>query len=141
MGRRGCHNAAIPSRTIVRTSLLVAKLNGEKLMTKRILTKEVLAGIPAMVARGQRAAEIAEALGCKLNTLKVRCSRARVSLRPLGSIRRPREQRSIKINKTALQLLKERAAASGKTESAIARELLEIIARDNLFDAVLDEAA
>jgi hypothetical protein len=111
------------------------------IMTKRILTKEVLAGIPAMVARGQRAAEIAEALGCKLNTLKVRCSRARVSLRPLGSIRRPREQRSIKINKTALQLLKERAAASGKTESAIASELLEIIARDNLFDAVLDEAS
>jgi hypothetical protein len=41
-------------------------------MTKRILTKEVLAGIPAMVARGQHAAEIAEALGCKLNTLKMR---------------------------------------------------------------------
>jgi len=119
----------------------IAKFNREKRMTKCILTKEVLAGIPAMVARGQRAPAIAEALGCKLNTLKVRCSKARISLRPPGSIRRPREQRSIKINKAALQLLKERAAASGKTESAMARELLEIIARDNLFDAVLDKAA
>lgn len=110
-------------------------------MKKRILTKEVLAGIPAMVARGQRATEIAETLGCKLNTLKVRCSQAGVSLRPPGNIRRPREQRSIRINRAALQLLKDRAAASGMTESAIARELLEIIARDNLFDAVLDKAA
>jgi hypothetical protein len=32
------------------------------------------------------------------------------------------------------------AAASGKTESALASELLEVIARDNLFDAVLDVA-
>jgi hypothetical protein len=61
-------------------------------------------------------------------------------VRPLGSFRRPREQCSIKINKAALQLLKERAAASGKTESALASELLEVIARDNLFDAVLDVA-
>ena len=120
--------------------MLVAKFNGEKLARKRILTKEVLAGIPAMVARGQRAAEIAETLGCKLNTLKVRCSQARISLRPPGSARRPRQQRSVKINKDALQMLKQRAVASGKTESAIARELLEIIARDNLFDAVLDDA-
>ena len=73
-------------------------------MTKRILTKEVLAGIPAMVARGQHAAEIAEALGCKLDALKVRCSLVQISLRPLDSFRRPREQRSIKINKAALQL-------------------------------------
>ena len=88
----------------------------------------------------QQTAEIAEALGCKLNTLKVRCSLVQINLRPLGSFRRPREQRSIKINKAALQLLKERAAASGKTESALASELLEVIARDNLFDAVLDVA-
>src|SRR5262249_49178766 len=91
------------------------KFNDERRMTKRILPKGVLAGIPAMVARGQRAAEIAEALGCKVNTLKVRCSQARVSLRPMGSTRRPREQQSIKINRAALQLLKDRAAASGKT--------------------------
>ena len=120
---------------------MLAKFDGEEPAGKRILTKEVLAGIPTMVARGQRAAEIAEALGCKLSTLKVRCSQARISLRPPGSTRRPRRQRGIMIDKAALQLLKERAVASGKTESAIAGELLEIIARDNLFDAVLDDAA
>jgi hypothetical protein len=37
-----------------------------------------------------------------------------------------------------LALLQRRAAASGKTEVALAQELIETIARDNLYDAVLD---
>jgi hypothetical protein len=36
-------------------------------------------------------------------------------------------------------LLQERAAATGKSRATIARELLETIARDNLYDAVLDQ--
>jgi hypothetical protein len=93
-----------------------------------------------MVARGRRAPDIADTLGCKLSTLKVRCSQARISLRTPGS-RRGRtggDERSIKISKTTLLLLQNRAAASGKTEATVARELLEMIARDNLYDAVLD---
>ena len=38
-----------------------------------------------------------------------------------------------------MMLLQERAAATGKSRTTIARELLETIARDNLYDAVLDQ--
>jgi transposase-like protein len=110
-------------------------------MRRRILTKAVLATIPEMVSRrGMRARDIAETLGCKISTLKVRCSQAGISLRPPGSRRgRPRsDERAIRLNRAVLALLQNRAAASGKTEAALARELIETIARDNLYDAVLD---
>ena len=110
-------------------------------MGRKILTKAVLATIPEMVAQGgMRADDIAEKLGCNLGTLKVRCSQAKISLRPPGSRRgRPRtDERNIRVSETALAQLQRRAAASGKTEAALARELLETIARDDLYDAVLD---
>jgi hypothetical protein len=51
-------------------------------MTRRvILTSQVLAGIPALVAQGLRKADIAKRLGCKEDTLQVRCSTAGISLR------------------------------------------------------------
>lgn len=111
-------------------------------MGRKILTKAVLATIPEMVERGgMRADDIAEKLGCNLGTLKVRCSQAKISLRPPGSRRgRPRtDERTIRVSEAALALLQRRAAASGKTEAALARELLETIARDDLYDAVLDD--
>jgi transposase-like protein len=110
-------------------------------MGRRILTKAVLATIPEMVAQGgMRADDIAEKLGCNIGTLKVRCSQAKISLRPPGSRRgRPRtDERTIKMSGDALALLQRRAAESGKTEASLARELLEAIARDDLYDAVLD---
>jgi len=94
-----------------------------------------------MVAQGgMRADDIAEKLGCNIGTLKVRCSQAKISLRPPGSRRgRPRiDERTIRLSGDALALLQRRAAAAGKTETALARELLETIARDDLYDAVLD---
>ena len=39
-----------------------------------VLTKQVLVGIPALVAQGNKPEAIAAQLGCKLSTLKVRCS-------------------------------------------------------------------
>jgi len=110
-------------------------------MRRRILTKAVLATIPEMVERrGMRARDIAETLGCKISTLKVRCSQARISLRPPGSrCGRPNSNEStIRLSRAVLTLLQNRAAASGKTEATLARELIEAIARDNLYDAVLD---
>lgn len=110
-------------------------------MGRRILTKAVLATIPEMVAQGNmRADDIAEKLGCNIGTLKVRCSQAKISLRPPGSRRgRPRtDERTIRLSGDAMALLQRRAALSGKSETTLARELLETIARDNLYDAVLD---
>jgi hypothetical protein len=47
---------------------------------KFILTKAVLARIPELVASGLSRSEIAERLGCKLSTPKVRCSQERIRL-------------------------------------------------------------
>ena len=99
-----------------------------------------MAGIPALVQQGLNAEAIATQIGCKVGTLKVRCSQAKISLRPPGSRRgRPRtDERTIRLSGDAMALLQRRAALSGKTETALARELLETIARDDLYDAVLD---
>jgi len=123
------------------TNYRTGMVNGMVNMRRIILTKAVLATIPEMVEqRGMRTHEIAEKLGCKVSTLKVRCSQARISLRPAGGRhgRSNSGERTIRLNRAALALLQDRAAASGKTEVALARELIETIARDNLYDAVLD---
>ena len=116
-------------------------VNGVVKMRRIVLTKAVLATIPEMVEQhGMRTHEIAEKLGCKISTLKVRCSQVRISLRPAGSRRRRSSSGEciIRLNRATLTLLQDRAAASGKTEAALARELIETIARDGLYDAVLD---
>ena len=46
-----------------------------------ILTREVLAGVPALVEQGLRKGDIAERLGCEESTLVVRCSIAGITLR------------------------------------------------------------
>ena len=108
-------------------------------MRRAVLTKEVLATIPQLVDSGLRSHDIAMKLGCKVTTLKVRCSQARISLRhPSRRYTRERHYGTIRLNKDALTLLQDRAAATGKSEASVARELIETIARDNLYDAVLD---
>jgi hypothetical protein len=109
-------------------------------MRRTILTKEVLSTIPQLVDSGLRSQDIAMRLGCKVTTLKVRCSQARISLCHPSRRHAPRERGygTIRLNKDALRLLQDRAAATGKSEAIVARELIETIARDNLYDAVLD---
>ena len=107
---------------------------------KWILTREVLARIPAMVASGSTRQAIADALGCKLSTLQVRCSQNGISLR-----RRKRPETefytNVRLNRDVVTLLRDRAARNGETVQALARRLLETVARDDLYDAVLDEEA
>ena len=109
-------------------------------MTRRaILTPQVLASIPALIAQGIGRAEIAERLGCKQSTLQVQCSNAGISLRT----RKRMELRGgepLALSHEALMGLRARAAAMGCSETQLASELLEMIARDNLYDAVLDSA-
>jgi hypothetical protein len=110
-------------------------------MTRRraILTRQVLAGIPALVAQGLRRADIAKRLGCKEITLQVRCSNAGISLRG----RKRMELRvgsRLTLSHEASVGLSARAASIGCSETRLASDLLEVIARDNLYDAVLDSA-
>jgi len=107
-------------------------------MSRRaILTPQVLAGIPALIEQGLRKGDIAERLGCKERTLQVQCSIAGISLRG----RKRMELRvgsPLTLSHEALVGLRARAASIGLSETQLASELLEVIARDNLYDAVLD---
>ena len=109
---------------------------------RRRLTKDVMAGIPVLVAQGMMAPAIADRLGCKLGTLKVRCSQAKISLRRPGAGPGRGRGRAIatRLSDTALDRFRKRAAAIGVSEAKLASDLLEVIAQDDLYDAVLDTA-
>ena len=129
-------------------------------MRLRILTKEVLTSIPVLVHQGMDAEAIAARLGCKVSTLKVRCSQAQISLRvpqevkvvplvPATKPPKPPKQKrcfafavptTLQLSKVAMSRLRQRAEATGMTEAELVTALLEVIAQDDLYDAVLDTA-
>ena len=126
------------------------------------LTKHIMAGIPTLVQQGLNAEAIAARLGCNVGTLKVRCSQAGISLRvprdfndvrlvPAPKPRKPKppnQKRSydlalltaLQLSRVAMSRLRQRAEAIGMNEAALASALLETIAQDDLYDAVLDPA-
>ena len=129
-------------------------------MRLRILTKEVLANIPVLVQQGMDAEAIAAHLGCKVSTFRVRCSQAQISLRvpqevkvvplvPVAKPPKPPKQKrcfafavptTLQLSKVAMSRLRQRAEAIGVDEAELVTKLLEVIAQDDLFDAVLDTA-
>src|SRR4051812_16979985 len=104
-----------------------------------ILTQEVLAGVPALVEQGLHKGDIAERLGCKESTLVVRCSMAGISLRGPKRLKLSAGV-SLTLSRETIASLSMRAAADGRSEAQLASDILEIIARDGLYDAVLDSA-
>ena len=125
-----------------------------------VLTKDVMAGIPVLVQQGLNAEAIAARLGCTVGTLKVRCSQAQISLRVPKEVKvvplvpapqppkPPQSKRcfafavptTLQLSKVAMSRLRQRADATGMTEDALVTNLVEVIAQDDLFDAVLDTA-
>ena len=110
-----------------------------------ILTRDVMAGIPTLVEQGLRKHEIAERLGCKESTLQVRCSIAGISLRTGISLRGQKRMElragvPLTLSRETIASLSVRAAAAGCSEAQLACDLLNTIARDSLYDAVLDTA-
>jgi hypothetical protein len=89
--------------------------------------------IPALVEEGLSDVEIASRMGWTLGTLRARCSQLKISLR-----RKTVNGRQIVLPQAVLDQLQQRAAIMGITTSALAAELLEVIARDCLYNAVLD---
>jgi hypothetical protein len=102
-------------------------------MTRK-LTDEIYDLIPALIAEGKTKAEIAETYGVTTSTLQVQCCRRGISLRQGG----PRIKLSLGLSDAALCALRMAAKARGKDETRLARDLLEAIAKDNLYGAVLD---
>jgi hypothetical protein len=129
-----------------------------------ILTKDVMAGIPVLVQQGLKAKAIAARFGCTVGTLKVRCSQAQISLRvpkevkvvplvPLAPLvpeptpPEPAKQElcvglavptTLQLSRVAMSRLRQRAEAMGTTEDDLVTTLIEVIAQDDLYDAVLD---
>ena len=138
-------------------------------MRRALFTPDTYAEVARLVAQNYRAEHIAAHIGCKLSTLKVKCSQARVSLRrpnwkerfaasptdlpkafvedklpaalPVKGQRRLVMQSSLLLSRVARSRLAQRAHEVGKSEVQLASELLEVIALDDLYDAVLDRAA
>ena len=99
-------------------------------------------------------------LAASVGTLRVRCSQAQISLRIPKEVKvvplvpaptppkPPRQKRSyafavpttLQLSKVAMSRLRQRANATGMTEAALVTKLLEVIAQDDLFEAVLDSA-
>ena len=114
-------------------------------MRKSRITDEMYATIPGLLAQGHSRFEIAARFGVKPNSLTVLCSQRGISLRKGGS-RLPRTSLSLRdeplqLGDDVLRSLREAARLMGRPPARLASDLLEKIASDSLYMAVLDEAA
>jgi hypothetical protein len=104
-------------------------------MRPRVFSDASFERIKAMVQENKSAEEIADAIGCTVSSLKVKCSQHRISLR------RPGHRRAYKhpsMTNFAHAKLRQKSKEMGITKTALMYALLEVIVRDNLYDAVLD---
>jgi hypothetical protein len=112
---------------------------------KSRITDGMYATIPGLIAQGHSRFEIAARFGVKPNSLTVLCSQRGISLRKGGS-RLPRTSLSLRdeplqLGDDVLRSLREAARLMGRPPARLASDLLEKIASDSLYMAVLDEAA
>jgi hypothetical protein len=123
-------------------------------MRKKLLTDGVLAQIPRwMKEEGLGPAEMAARIGCTVGTLRVACSRCHISLRrlsgsdvgrnrglPAGSTRAASTELDLKLPRQIRNQFQARAALFGMAEIELAALLLETIAKDDLYRAILDDS-
>jgi hypothetical protein len=121
-------------------------------MNRSRITDDMFARIPALLLEGTTKAQIAAMYGVTLGTLVVLCSKRGISLRK-GGPKPKRTKLSKRTNLTlrdeplplsdgVLKSLRETTRAMGKDSTArLVSDLLEKIASDGLYKAVLDEEA
>jgi hypothetical protein len=121
-------------------------------MNRSRITDAMFARVPALLLEGMTKAEIAAIYGVTPGTLVVRCSQRGISLRRGGSLpkrTKPPKRTNLTLPDEPLPLsdgvlksLSEAARAMGKDSTArLVSDLLEKIANDGLYKAVLDEEA
>lgn len=107
-----------------------------------IFSEVIFEQIESLVSEGKSAKEIADKIGCKLGTLRVRCSQHRISLRRTigmtGSRGNWPRKLVISINEETSLDLALRAAKHGMSRAKLAAALLETIVHDDLYSAVID---
>jgi len=89
--------------------------------------------IPALIEEGLSDLEIANRMGWTVGTLRVRCSQLKISLR-----RQNINGRQFVLPQATFDQLHWRATMMGVATSVLVAELLKAIARDSLYNAVLD---
>jgi hypothetical protein len=101
----------------------------------------VFSQIRSFVAQGLSAAEIAERIGCKLGSLRVKCSQTGISLRQVSattSASHLPKRLMISLPENVALDLQKQADKKGVSQATLAVALLDAITRDSLYDAVID---
>jgi hypothetical protein len=107
-----------------------------------MFTDAVIAALPGMVARGMTLDQMADEIGCTVSTLRVRCSQLKISLQGMSGRRGPIQPNtcrvSFRITHETMRALRKRADAMKLNADKLAAIVLEIVAADDLWAAVLD---
>ena len=113
-------------------------------MNRSRITDDMFARIPALLLEGTTKAEIAAMYGVTLGTLQVTCSKRDISLRKGGPLPKRTNltlpDEPLPLSDDVLKSLREATRSMGKDSTArLVSDLLEKIASDGLYKAVLDE--
>jgi hypothetical protein len=118
-------------------------------MSRALFNEGVFDHIRRMVAEGQKPAEIARVIGCTEGTLRVKCSINKLSLQgPNGKRRRwarrppepePNHPIQFELPRSVMGDLSSFAKKRGVSRNMLVTQLLELVVRDNLYMAVLDD--
>lgn len=106
------------------------------------LTQDKYDSIPALLEQGLKKAEIAAQFGVTPSTLVVQCSRRGISLSKYGPRGRRRTltfpEAPLDLSDSIMIALRGKARSMGIDAVRLARNLLETIVADDLYNAVLD---
>jgi hypothetical protein len=96
--------------------------------------------IRTLIEQGLSESEIACRMGWTVGTLRVRCSKLKISLRRHAKKRakQVKATENIALPRVVLDRMVRRAAAMGISVSSLAVDLLTTIDKDDLYNAVLD---
>jgi len=94
--------------------------------------------IRELVGQGFSNTEIANRMGWTVGTLCVRCSQLNISLRRSSKKVSLKRWTKVRVPDDLFEQLRQRAAAMGVPTQELVVALLKEIARDGLYDAVLD---
>lgn len=111
---------------------------------KHKISEEMFAAIPGMIAEGWTRIQIAAFFETTESSLQVQCCRRRISLwrkdRPsnVPKLKIAENEAPLNLHNDYLRSLKAAAEARGITRDQLVTRLLGIIARDNLYAAIID---
>ena len=117
---------------------------------RRKFAADARSQIRRLIDQGLTPSEIAKTIGCTLGTLRVQCSKLGISLRNQSRDRtaqriadshkthQHRKPVTVSLPANAMDAMKRRASADGLSVSELAALLLQVIAEEDLYSAVLD---